>query len=188
MLKQFSQAVADGGSILGTILAVSTRQSTNKVPDTVPCSPSQATLYCELLRTAGITAYNVACIEVHGMGTPVKGAFGGTARLGPLHLGSVEGNIGHIGGASGVAGLIKTILMMRNRAIPKQANYVSPYPRIGLVPVKIDILTRKLPLDCQRALVACVTNYGAAVSIAATYICSLCSTTSFISFLLILKS
>lgn len=37
--KKLSQAVADGDDVLGTILATSVRQSSNKVPITVPYSP-----------------------------------------------------------------------------------------------------------------------------------------------------
>lgn len=175
VLKQFSQAVADGDTILGTILATSVRQSSNKMPITVPYSPSQTALYRKLLSTAGITAEDVTYVEAHGTGTPVgdpleyeaiREVFGSKSRREPLHFASVKGNIGHTEGASGVAGLIKTILMMQNRAIPRQANYVSVHPKITLIPGQLSIPTETLPWTAN-TLVACVNNYGAAGSIAA---------------------
>ncbi|KAL9079841.1 MAG: hypothetical protein Q9157_001297 [Trypethelium eluteriae] len=175
VLKRLSQAVVDGDTVLGTILATSVRQSSNKVPITVPYSASQTGLYRKLLSTAGIAAEDVSYVEAHGTGTPVgdpleyeaiKEVFGGKSRREPLHLASVKGNIGHTEGASGVAGLIKTILMMQNRTIPRQANYVSAHPKISLVPGQISIPTENLQWNAK-SLIACVNNYGAAGSIAA---------------------
>lgn len=175
VLKRLSQAVADGDTVLGMILATSVRQSSNKVPITVPYSSSQTALYRKLLNTAGVAAEDVTYVEAHGTGTPVgdpleyeaiKEVFGSKSRREPLHFASVKGNIGHTEGASGVAGLIKTILMMQNRAIPRQANYVSAHPKISLIPGQVSIPTETLPWTAN-TLVACVNNYGAAGSIAA---------------------
>ena len=128
VLKRLSQAIADGDTVLGSILATSVRQSSNKMPITVPYSPSQAALYRKLLSTADIAAEDVTYVEAHGTGTPVGDpleyqaimeVFSSKSRRVPLRFASVKGNIGHTEGASGVAGLIKTILMMQNRAIPR---------------------------------------------------------------------
>lgn len=175
VLKQVSQAIADRDNILGTILATSVRQSSNKVPITVPYSPSQTALYRKLLSTAGITAKDVTYVEAHGTGTPIgdpleyeaiKEVFGSMSRPEPLYFASVKGNIGHTEGASGVAGLIKTILMMQNRAIPGQANHVSVHPKITLIPEQLSIPKETIPWNAN-SLIACVNNYGAAGSIAA---------------------
>lgn len=178
VLKQLSQAVADGDIVMGTILATSVRQSSNKVPITVPYSPSQTALYRKLLNTASMAAEEVTYVEAHGTGTPVgdpleyeaiKEVFGSQSRREPLHFASVKGNIGHTEGASGVAGLIKIILMMQNRAIPRQASYVSVHPKITLVSGQLSIPTETLPWTAD-TLVACANNYGAAGSIAAMMI------------------
>ena len=92
--------------------------------------------------------------------------FGSKLRREPLRFASVKGNIGHTEGASGVAGLIKTILMMQNRAIPRQDNYVSVHPKITLIPGQLSIPTETLPWTAN-TLIACVNNCGAAGSIAA---------------------
>ncbi|KAF4780238.1 beta-ketoacyl synthase domain-containing protein [Colletotrichum scovillei] len=175
VLKRLSDAVADGDNVLGTILATAVRQSSSKVPITVPYSPSQTELYRKLLTTAGIAAEDVTYVEAHGTGTPVgdplefgaiKEVFASGDRDVPLHFASVKGNIGHTEGASGVAGLIKTLLMMQYRAIPRQAHFQSPHPKISLVPGRMSIPTETIPWVAD-TLIACVNNYGAAGSIAA---------------------
>ncbi|KAJ5598872.1 ketoacyl-synt-domain-containing protein [Penicillium hordei] len=175
ILKRLSDAIVCGDNILGTILSTAVRQSSNKVPITVPYSPSQADLYRKLLSTAGITPEAVTYVEAHGTGTPVgdplefgaiKEVFGTQSRPDPLYFASVKGNIGHTEGASGVAGLIKIILMMQHRAIPRQAHLQCAHPKISLIPGQIYIPTETMPWNAKR-LVACVNNYGAAGSIAA---------------------
>ena len=41
-------------------------------------------------------------------------------------------NIGHLGAAAGVAGLIKTVLAMRHRRLPASLHYEAPNPRIAV--------------------------------------------------------
>lgn len=175
MLKEYSQAIADGDNVLATILSTSVKQSSNKVPITVPHSPSQTALYQRVLRLANVTADDVTFLEAHGTGTPigdpqeylgVQEVFSGDSRRMPLYFSSVKGNIGHTEGASGVAGLIKTVLMMQKRMIPRQASFSKLNPKITLVPDQLVIPTSNIPWAAP-TMVACVNNYGAAGSIAA---------------------
>jgi acyl transferase domain-containing protein len=81
-------------------------------------------------------------------------------------LGSVKDNIGHCEAASGVAGVIKVLLMMHHGMIPKQANFVTLNPRITTSPDdRISIPTATQPWVAER--IALVNNYGAAGSNAA---------------------
>lgn len=175
VLKLRSQAIADGNAILGIILATSVKQSSNKVPITVPYSLSQVDLYRGVLRKAGVSAQDVTYLEAHGTGTPIgdpqefagiKEIFGFGDRQLPLFFASLKGNIGHTEGASGVAGLIKVLLMMQKHAIPRQTNYRVTNPKINLIEGKIQIPTQTeaWPVPCPTA---CISNYGAAGSIAA---------------------
>lgn len=170
-----SQAIDDGDAILGTILATSVKQSSNKVPITVPYSPSQVDLYQGVLSKAGVSAQDVTYLEAHGTGTPIgdpqefagiKEIFGSGDRQSPLFFASLKGNIGHTEGASGVAGLIKVLLMMQKHAIPRQANYRVTNPKISLIEGKIQIPTQTETWPVPRPT-ACISNYGAAGSIAA---------------------
>src|SRR6185312_6783027 len=53
-----------------------------------------------------------------------------TGKSGFCAIGSLKPNIGHLGEAAGIAGLIKTVLALKNRAIPPSLNYRSPNPQI----------------------------------------------------------
>ena len=97
----------------------------------------------------------------------IRQTFGGPHRNKDLFVGSVKDNIGHAEAASGVAALIKTLLMMHNRMIPKQANFVTLNPTI--LPLEKDrmiIPKQTQPWDSPNRT-AVINNYGAAGSNAA---------------------
>ena len=106
------------------------------------------------------------------MGDPIeyesiRQTFGGAHRTQELFFGSVKDNIGHAEAASGVAGVLKTILMMQNRMIPKQANFSSLNPSISLPKRdRMTIAKQTQPWTAER-LIALINNYGAAGSNAA---------------------
>jgi acyl transferase domain-containing protein len=92
----------------------------------------------------------------------IRHVFGGGHRSQELFLGSVKDNIGHAEAASGVAGVLKTLLMMQNRTIPKQANFKTLSPKIpALEPDRMQIAKQSQPWKPQK-LVAVINNYGAA--------------------------
>ena len=79
----------------------------------------------------------ISLVEAHGAGTPIgdeieieslKLAFKDVKD--PIVLGSVKGNIGHLGVASAGAGIIKAALALKNRKFPPCSN--SGQPAIGL--------------------------------------------------------
>ncbi|WP_433574458.1 SDR family NAD(P)-dependent oxidoreductase [Nocardia brasiliensis] len=89
---------------------------------------------------AGIRPDEVDFVEAHGSGTPLGDAieiagltevFGGPERAsGPLFVGAVKTNVGHLTGAAGMAGLIKTVLALRHRVIPSNLHLRVPNPSI----------------------------------------------------------
>lgn len=175
VLKKLSKAIEDGDNILGTILSTAVKQSSNKVPITVPHSGSHAGLYRKVLEIAGVKPEEVSYLEAHGSGTPVgdpreveaiRDVFNSEKRETPLYLSSVKGNIGHTEGASGVAGLIKTLLMLQRKAIPRQVSFQRINPKIEMDFAQCRIPTDTMPWTAE-TLMACVNNYGAAGSIAA---------------------
>lgn len=153
VLKRLSQAVADDDIVLGTILVTSIRQSSNKMLITVSYSSSQTTLYRKLLNTTDIAVENVTYVEAHDTNTFVddsleyeiiKKIFNSKSRRESLHFVSVKRNIEHTEGASEVIDLIKIILMMQNRVILRQANYVSMHLKITLISEQLSISTKTL--------------------------------------------
>jgi acyl transferase domain-containing protein/acyl carrier protein/SAM-dependent methyltransferase len=178
VLKKLAHAVADRDHILGVISSTAVKQSSNIVPITVPYSPSQTALYRKVLALADVAPEEVTYLEAHGTGTRIgdpqeyegiRELFGSQKRQEVLYFASVKGNIGHTEGASGVAGLIKTVLMMQKRVIPRQASFTRLNPKIDLEPGKLAVPTCSVTWTPE-TLIACVNNYGAAGSIAAMVI------------------
>lgn len=107
------------------------------------------------------------------MGDPIecasiRSAFGSPRRTRELVIGSVKDVIGHTEAASGVAGVIKTLLMMQHGTIPKQANFTRLNPRIpALEPDRLAIASQTRPWHDSTRRTALVNNYGAAGSNAA---------------------
>ncbi|KAI1407386.1 hypothetical protein F5Y13DRAFT_131466 [Hypoxylon sp. FL1857] len=177
VLKPLAQAIADNDRILGTIAGSAVNQNSSCSPITVPDSNSQSDLYLQALSGGGVSPSDVTYVEAHGTGTPVgdpiectsiRTAFGGAHRTEELVIGSVKDVIGHTEAASGVAGVIKTLLMMQHGSIPKQPNFTRLNPKIpALEPDKLAIADRSRPWQSSTRRAALVNNYGAAGSNAA---------------------
>lgn len=89
---------------------------------------------------AGLDPGETEVIEAHGTGTqtgdPIEtraiSRVFGTNRSPdfPVRIGSVKTNVGHLEGASGVAGVIKGVFMLENRLMLPSRNFHSPNTRI----------------------------------------------------------
>lgn len=89
---------------------------------------------------AGLDPGETEVVETHGTGTqagdPIEtGAISrvfGTTRSSdsPVRIGSIKTNVGHLEGTSGVAGVIKAMLMLENRMMLPSRNFHTPNPRI----------------------------------------------------------
>ncbi|KAH9227190.1 hypothetical protein K456DRAFT_1754413 [Colletotrichum gloeosporioides 23] len=173
VLKSLSAALEEDDNILGVVLGSATNQNHEGGPIVVPSAKSQANLLRKVMDLANVTREDVSYVEAHGTGTSVgdpievsslREAFGGASRTSKLYFSSIKGNIGHAEGASGAAGLIKTLLMLKNSRIPPQASFQSLNPNIPtLAPDKMEIPRQLTPWDA-RDRIACVNNYGAAGS------------------------
>ncbi|KAE8137485.1 hypothetical protein BDV38DRAFT_283033 [Aspergillus pseudotamarii] len=174
VLKPLSKAVAANDNILGVIAGSAVNQGSNCSSITVPDSNSQSALYSRALSVGQIDPEDVTYVEAHGTGTQVgdpieyesiRLALAGPGRKDDILLGSVKDNIGHTEAASGAAGVIKTLLMMQKRTIPKQASFKTLNPRIKASD-HIVVPKHTQPWTAAR-MVALVNNYGAAGSNAA---------------------
>ncbi|EQB55260.1 hypothetical protein CGLO_04823 [Colletotrichum gloeosporioides Cg-14] len=173
VLKSLSAALEENNNILGVVIGSATNQNHEGGPIVVPSAKSQASLLRKVMDLANVTREDVSYVEAHGTGTSVgdpievsslREAFGGASRTSKLYFSSIKGNIGHAEAASGAAGLIKTLLMLKNSRIPPQASFQSLNPNIPiLAPDKMEIPRQLTPWDA-RDRIACVNNYGAAGS------------------------
>ena len=107
---------------------------------TFPSAAAQASLAEKVYAQAGLDPMETTYVETHGTGTqagdPVEASAlystFGKSRSDPLRIGSVKTNVGHLEGASGVTGLIKTILMLEREKILPNSDFRSPNKRIPL--------------------------------------------------------
>ncbi|OLN96152.1 Iterative polyketide synthase CazM 3 [Colletotrichum chlorophyti] len=173
VLKALSAAIEENDHILGVIVGSATNQNSKKGPIVVPNAESQANIMKKVMDMSSVLPEEVTYVEAHGTGTTVgdpievssiREAFGCSSRTPTLHFSSIKGNIGHAEAASGAAGLVKVLLMMRHRQIPPQASFRSLNPNIpALEPDNMAIPQRILPWSLPDRI-ACVSNYGAAGS------------------------
>lgn len=134
VLKKLSDALRDGDNILAVIKGSATNQDGRSSGLTAPNGSAQRQVLTEALQVAGLKADQVSYVEAHGTGTslgdPIEiealQAVYGSKRQTPLTIGSVKSSIGHLEGAAGVAGFIKTVLMLQHRKIPKQLHFQKP--------------------------------------------------------------
>ena len=61
----------------------------------------------------------------------------------PLFVGAVKSNIGHLEGASGIAGLFKTIMVLEKAIIPPNFDFRNPNPKIPINewPIKVGLIS-----------------------------------------------
>ncbi|GAA1300443.1 SDR family NAD(P)-dependent oxidoreductase [Saccharothrix xinjiangensis] len=128
VLKPLAAALADGDRVHAVILASGTNTDGRTAGLALPDAKSQAALLAQVYAEAGVGPDEVAYVEAHGTGTqagdPIECAALGEvlgrrgAGAGRLPIGSVKSNLGHSESAAGVAGLLKAVLVLRERRIP----------------------------------------------------------------------
>ncbi len=140
-LKRLADALADGDTVRAVILGSAiNNDGAVKVGYAAPSVEGQAGVITEALEVAGVEADSISYIEAHGTGTSLgdpieiqaltKAFRAFTDRKGFCALGSIKANIGHLDIASGIAGLIKTVLALEHREIPPSLHFTEPSPRI----------------------------------------------------------
>lgn len=148
VLQRLSDAVRDGRRILGVVRSASVNHGGASGGLTVPNEAAQEALIKYVLKTGKIEPDSIDYVETHGTGTnlgdpievgALRSVFGNRPADNPLLIGSVKTNIGHLNAAAGMAGLIKTILMLKHRQIVPNLHYKKPNPEIPWegFPVKV---------------------------------------------------
>lgn len=135
VLKRLEDAINDRDTIHAVIDGSAIgNDGANRAGYTAPGVNGQISVLEQALSVSGLEKIDVDYIEAHGTGTlmgdPIEvsalNQVYGQQLDRVVHLGSVKGNIGHLSVASGIAGLIKCILMLKNRQLVATANFESP--------------------------------------------------------------
>lgn len=141
VLKRLKEALADGDWIHAVIKGSAVNNDgSHKTGYTAPSIAGQAEVIADAQEVAGVEPDGIGYVEAHGTGTPLGDpievaalteAFRqGTDRTGFCALGSVKTNIGHLDTAAGLAGLIKTALMLEHGTLVPSLHYTAPNPDI----------------------------------------------------------
>lgn len=170
-LKRLTDAQADGDPILAVIRGTASNQDGRSAGLTVPSGAAQRAVIQAAMEDARVEPARVQYIEAHGTGTslgdPIEveaiGGALGTGRGGeiPLYLGSVKTNFGHLESASGIAGLIKVVLMFQHGQIPPHLHLNERNPNIPWPDFPIEIPTALSPWpDGDGPRLAGVSGFG----------------------------
>lgn len=133
ILKRLEDAVRENDNILSVIRGSVRNSNSGAASITFPSEDAQEALYNQLLRDTGTDPQDVSFVEMHGTATQagdnaemnvIKKVFGrGRSAQQPLHVGAIKANVGHSEGAAGVSSLIKAVLMMQKRQLPRQPGW-----------------------------------------------------------------
>ena len=135
LLKPLRAALDDGDRIHAIIRGSAVGNAGESAGGlTMTSAPAEADVIVRALSNAGVDSSQVDYIEAHGAGTeigdPVEARALGEVfahrQQRPVSVGSVKTNIGHAGGAAGIAGLLKTVLAVENALIPPSLNFANP--------------------------------------------------------------
>ncbi|BCK68538.1 hypothetical protein Srufu_024910 [Streptomyces libani subsp. rufus] len=125
LLKTLAAAEADGDQVHAVIKAVAVNNDGRTAGPATPNPAAQQSVMARALDRAGVAADDVTYIETNAAGSQIPDlvelkAIAAVYRGGsdtPCSLGSAKPNLGHAQCAEGIAGVVKTALMLRNRAI-----------------------------------------------------------------------
>ncbi len=169
VLKPLAAAERDGDPIFGLIRGVGTNSDGRTHGIALPSPEQQEALLRKVYAEARIDPGEVSYVETHGTGTavgdPAEAASIGRAlgrhRATPLPIGSVKTNIGHLEPASGLAGVLKALLVARHRRIPASLNCDEPNPDIDFAGLNVAVAREPiaLPADGPPAVIG-INSFG----------------------------
>lgn len=131
VLRRLADALAAGDRIWAVIRGTAVIQDGRSTVLTAPNGAAQIAVITAALENGRVSADDIGYIEAHGTGTVVgdpiefealDDAIGrsGTTRC---LLGAVKANLGHLEAAAGIAGFIKTVLVLAKRRVPPQLHF-----------------------------------------------------------------
>jgi phthiocerol/phenolphthiocerol synthesis type-I polyketide synthase B len=154
IVKRLADALAASDNILAVIRGIAVNQDGRTNGISAPNGLSQQRVIRRALQNALLEPSRVTYVETHGTGTAVGDAiefealadvYGRTSPEGPCYLGAVKTNIGHLEGAAGIAGVIKMVLCLQQRCIPRNLNFRDINPHVALEPTRLRLPLEVLP-------------------------------------------
>jgi acyl transferase domain-containing protein len=168
VLKRLDDALRDGDTVRGVILGTGVNSAGRTIGLSLPNRDAQARLIRRVLAEAAVDPARLSYFEAHGTGTqagdPAEAWAIGTAAAGgraaPLPVGSVKTNIGHLEAGSGMAGLLKAMLVLDRGVVPPTLHQAAPNPNIDFAALNIRIPAANEALAGGAAAVVGVNSFG----------------------------
>jgi acyl transferase domain-containing protein/acyl carrier protein len=155
VLKRLADARAAGDPILAVIRGSAVNSDGRSSGMTVPHGPAQERLIRAALANADLKPSDIDYVEAHGTGTSLGDPIEMEALAAalarnrpterPLLVGALKSNIGHAESASGIAGLIKTVMAIRHGAVPPTLHLNNPSPKIAWSEIAVRVPTQLTP-------------------------------------------
>ncbi|TDQ66266.1 amino acid adenylation domain-containing protein [Maritalea mobilis] len=139
----------------------------DKMSYTAPSVQGQTEVLQAALGNAGLSADDITFIEAHGTGTALgdpieiealRRAYG--ERDTTLAVSSLKSQIGHMGAAAGLVGLIRAIVALKTKTLPPNLNFKALNPEIALGDTPIHFPAKSKTWACQTQRRAGVSSFG----------------------------
>ncbi|WP_031464285.1 non-ribosomal peptide synthetase [Sciscionella sediminilitoris] len=169
VLKPLRLARRDGD----TVYSVLTGSAVNndgaaKQSYSAPSAAGQREVIKTALRRSGRSGAEIGYVEAHGTGTrlgdPVEvGALRSALGITEGHgcaLSSVKSQLGHLGAAAGVVGLIRATLAVHHGCLPPTPNFTGPGPELAADLAAFTVPVECLPWPENRPRIAAVSSFG----------------------------
>ncbi|MEW2625015.1 amino acid adenylation domain-containing protein [Streptomyces sp. NPDC048106] len=168
VLKPLRLARRDGDTVYAVVTGSAlNNDGAGKLGYSAPSLAGQREVIRAALRRGGRTGADIGYVEAHGTGTQL----GDPVEVGALRqaldldtpdscaLASVKSQIGHLGAAAGVVGLVRAALAVHHGVLPPNVGFHRVNPRIGdLAPFHVP--TEARPWPAGRPRVAAVSSFG----------------------------
>lgn len=169
VLKRLSDAQEDHDTIYAVIKGSAlNNDGSTKVGYVAPSIEGQMAVIRRALRNADVDSNSITLLEGHGTGTPMGDGIELEALLnvyegvspGNCALGSVKSNIGHLGPAAGISGLIKLALSLYHSKIPASLNFQQPNEKLKSSTCPFYVNTQTKKWDCIGKKRAGLSSFG----------------------------